>query len=93
MQEDMGEDVPGTGDVPAGVGEAVGGVLASKEYGNRGINIPENQTNEHREKKSLSKLARGAIFREVVLAKVREVKEAKAQKQFEEEVTRQNSRQ
>jgi calcium/calmodulin-dependent protein kinase I len=37
-------------------------------------------------KKSLSKVARGAIFREVVLAKVREVKEQQAQKKFEEEI-------
>jgi calcium/calmodulin-dependent protein kinase I len=86
MQEDMEDDAPGMGDVPAGVGEAVGGVLASGEYSGRGIDVPENRTNEHREKKSLSKLARGAIFREVVLAKVRELKEEKAQKKFEEEL-------
>lgn len=36
-------------------------------------------------KKSLSRMAKGAIFREVVLAKVREVKEQEAAAQIEKE--------
>ena len=39
-------------------------------------------------KKSLSNLARGAIFREVVLAKVREEKEKEALKKAQEEAER-----
>ena len=35
----------------------------------------------------LSRIAKGAIFREVVLAKVREMKEQEAQKEFEKNAT------
>ncbi|KAG9802085.1 hypothetical protein KCU68_g22748, partial [Aureobasidium melanogenum] len=74
MQEDEEEDVPGAGDVPAGAKEAAGEALANKEQKplEAGLKVPEDKGVTH--KRSLSKLAKGAIFREVVLAKVREMK-------------------
>ena len=71
IQEDAGEDVPGEGDVPANAGEMVGQALTAKGP-SKGL-----LTNEKPAAGRLSKLARGAIFREVVLAKVREMKEEK----------------
>jgi len=84
MQEDMEEDAPGMGDMPANAMEAVGTKLDARVF-TKGLNVPEEQTGGHLQKKSLSRLAKGAIFREVVLAKVREEKEKAAQKKFEEE--------
>jgi calcium/calmodulin-dependent protein kinase I len=77
MQEDEEEDMPGSADVPANATEAAGVHLANQERGissGRGL-----ATNEKPEKRSLSKIAKGAIFREIVLAKVREMKEKEAQ--------------
>jgi calcium/calmodulin-dependent protein kinase I len=77
MQEDDEEDVPGGADVPANAGEAAGLTVTNQVRGispGRGL-----ATSEHPEKRSLSKIAKGAIFREVVLAKVREMKEKEAQ--------------
>lgn len=45
-----------------------------------------------REKKSLSKIARGAIFREIVLAKVREMKEQEQTLKVKEEVEKEARR-
>lgn len=74
MQEDEEEDVPQAGDVPAGAKEAAGEALANQEQKplEAGLKVPEDKGVTH--KRSLSKLAKGAIFREVVLAKVREMK-------------------
>ena len=69
IQEDEEEDGPGEADVPANATESAG----------RAINAHRDDrtlaTSEAPKQKSLSKIARGAIFREVVLAKVREMKE------------------
>jgi len=87
MQEDEEEDVPGEGDVPANAREAAGEALAAKNF-DKALTISENQPNAHTTPGSrLSRLARGAIFREIVLAKVREEKEAKLQKEFEEKAS------
>ncbi|MCJ1389275.1 hypothetical protein MMC18_002131 [Xylographa bjoerkii] len=72
MQEDEDEDVPGEGDVPANAKEAAGQALAA-HHGGQGL-----ATSEMPQKGRVSRMARGAIFREVVLAKVREMKEQKA---------------
>ncbi|THX39106.1 Ca2+/calmodulin-dependent protein kinase [Aureobasidium pullulans] len=74
MQEDEEEDVPQAGDVPAGAKQAAGDALAHQEEKplEAGLKVPEDKGVTH--KRSLSKIAKGAIFREVVLAKVREMK-------------------
>lgn len=85
MQEDEEEDVPGEADVPANASQAAGEALAAHST-ERALTTPESSTPAGG-KRSLSKLAKGAIFREVVLAKVREMKEAEAQKEFEKNAT------
>ena len=69
------DDSFGQPDIPADTKEQAGQALANKgsEKG-----IPASQDGK---KKSLSNLARGAIFREVVFAKVREEKEKEAREQ------------
>lgn len=51
-----------------------------------------NSSDPHREKKSLSRIARGAIFREVVLAKVREMKEQEQTLKVKEEAEKEARR-
>jgi calcium/calmodulin-dependent protein kinase I len=77
MQEDEEEDMPGSADVPANATEAAGIKLANQER--RLSSGRALTTSESPEKRSLSKIAKGAIFREIVLAKVREMKEKEAQ--------------
>lgn len=91
MQEDDEEDVPGGADVPANSGEAAGQALAGPggSPAGKGLATSEGaEANGGTKKRSLSKIARGAIFREVVLAKVREMKEkehgAKVEKEAKE---------
>ena len=77
MQEDDDEDGAKSGDVPANAEEAAGIAVVNQRRGispSRGL-----ATSEHQEKRSLSKIAKGAIFREIVLAKVREMKEKESQ--------------
>lgn len=88
MQEDMEEDAPGMGDMPANAMEAAGNKIENRVF-SKGLYVPEDQTDGHRQKKQLSRIAKGAIFREVVLAKVREEKEKVAQKKFEQEAIEQ----
>ena len=86
MQEDEEEDVPGEADVPAGAGQAAGEALAAHKT-DRSLTTPEQPSSAGKGKRSLSQLAKGAIFREVVLAKVREMKEQEKQKEFEKTAT------
>ncbi|KAI4848419.1 Ca2+/calmodulin-dependent protein kinase [Aureobasidium sp. EXF-8845] len=74
MQEDEEEEVPQSGDMPAGAKQAAGEALAHQKEKplEGGLAVPDDKGVTH--KRSLSKLAKGAIFREVVLAKVREMK-------------------
>lgn len=81
MQEDEEEDVPGEADVPANAQEAAGEALAQHST-NRSLNVQDSASGGPH-KRSLSKIAKGAIFREVVLAKVREMKEEEERKKFE----------
>ena len=68
MQEDEEEEAPGQADVPANPKAAADSALSGE---NAGAHLGEAS----KEKKSLSKIAKGAIFREVVFAKVKELKE------------------
>ena len=90
MQEDDEEgSVPGEADVPANATEAAGEALASHKEG-KGLTTTEAATPGSSTGKGpgrLSRLAKGAIFREVVLAKVREMKEVEKQKEFEQQAT------
>ena len=77
MQEDEAADTPGDSDVPENAQEAAG--LAVRAY-QRGVSPGRGLSpGEQTRKKSLSKIAKGQIFREVVLAKVREMKEQQKQ--------------
>lgn len=88
MQEDDEEDVPGEADVPADAAEAAGEALAAHK-GGRGLATGQNAAGSSTGKGPgrLSRLAKGAIFREVVLAKVREMKDVEKQKEFEKQAT------
>lgn len=72
MQDEEEEDEHHS-DVPANAKEAAGSALASGKPLEGGLKVPE-EGQEVVRKRSLSKLAKSAIFREVVLAKVRELK-------------------
>jgi calcium/calmodulin-dependent protein kinase I len=83
MQDDETE---GTSDVPGDAAEAASEALVAQHFSKPGLGAAQSPLSGSG-KKSLSKIARGAIFREVVLAKVREMKEDEAKKQFEREAT------
>jgi calcium/calmodulin-dependent protein kinase I len=88
MQEDDEDDAPGQADVPANAREAAGEAIAAHNV-DRTLATSENAAGSTAAPKSrLSRLAKGAIFREVVLAKVREMKEAERQKEFEAEAAK-----
>ena len=90
MQEDDEEGVPGEADVPANATEAAGEALAAQKEGKGLTTSTEAATPGSGIGKGpgrLSRLAKGAIFREVVLAKVREMKEVEKQKEFEQQAT------
>lgn len=70
-------------DIPANSGEMAGQALNDKHPPEGHASLKTSPTPE---KKSLSKLAKGAIFREVVLAKVREEKEKAERERVEKEV-------
>jgi len=77
IQEDEEEGVPGEADIPANAEKAAGLAVRNQQRGispGRGL-----ATSSNPEKRSLSNIAKGAIFREVVLAKVREMKEKESQ--------------
>lgn len=85
MQEDDEEDVPGEADVPANAREAAGEAIAA-HASDKGLKTTEGAPSGKGPGR-LSRIAKGAIFREVVLAKVREMKEQEAQKEFEKKAT------
>jgi calcium/calmodulin-dependent protein kinase I len=84
MQEDEEDEAPGEADVPANSREAAGEALAAHST-SRALDTEETPAAPPASggKGRLSRLAKSAIFREVVLAKVREMKEQEAQKEFE----------
>lgn len=93
MQEDDHDDVPGAADVPANSAETVGRALAHAKGADVPSALDPDQTAPTAQKRSLSKLARGAIFREVVLAKVREMKENEERVRVEKSATERAKRQ
>jgi len=84
MQEDEQEDVPGQADVPADAKAAAGDAL-SGEDASKGLGTSTEAGSAAGGKRSLSHVAKGAIFREVVLAKVREAKEQEHALQVEKD--------
>ncbi|KAF7887240.1 uncharacterized protein EAF02_003887 [Botrytis sinoallii] len=83
MQEDDNEESDVPGNAAAAASDAIPG---SPERRNTGSSSASGSTSPG-EKRSLSKIAKGAIFREVVLAKVREVKAEEAAAQIERQAT------
>jgi calcium/calmodulin-dependent protein kinase I len=84
MQEDENDEVPGESDVPADAKAAAGAALADHDA-RPGLGSSSSAGSAPGGKRSLSNLTKGAIFREVVLAKVREMKESEKQLQVEKE--------
>lgn len=79
MQEDEADGAPGESDVPADAKRAAGDALAGGAAGAEEVATTSGAGGSGQTAKpSLSKIAKGAIFKEVVLAKVREMKEAEA---------------
>jgi len=74
MQEDEEDDVPGAAEVPADAAQAAIDSIPSAGHSRQASVTSDGGDGATREKRSLSKIAKGAIFREVVLAKVREMK-------------------
>lgn len=76
MQEDECETSPGDADVPADSKAAAGAALSGGAgFSEKGLATSTDAGAQSGGGKSLSNVAKGAIFREVVLAKVREMKE------------------
>lgn len=87
IQEESAEvDEKDSADIPANAANAAGAALNNEK--DKGIPISHAlSTSDSREKKSLSKAAKGAIFKEVVLAKVREMKEQEETKKLVADAT------
>jgi len=81
MQEDEQEDT-GDEDLPADAKAAAGSALSGEDAGSE---APAAGESSNSGKRSLSNISKGAIFREVVLAKVREAKDKEQQLQVEKE--------
>ncbi|KAK3063818.1 Calmodulin-dependent protein kinase cmk2 [Teratosphaeriaceae sp. CCFEE 6253] len=84
MQEDEEDDVPQAAEVPADSKKAAQEAMNAHKPGDGGLRPPEHDLPR---KRSLSKLAKTAIFREVVLAKVREMKAHEEQQRTINEAT------
>ncbi|KAF1817594.1 calmodulin dependent protein kinase [Eremomyces bilateralis CBS 781.70] len=85
MQEDDDEDdAPGQTDVPPDAREAAGQALAAHDPQD-GVAVPSTPPGGSGTggRGRLSKIAKGAIFKEVVLAKVREMKADQERQEFE----------
>ena len=89
MQEDEEEDVPGEADMPANAREAAGEAIASHSA-DKGLATNENASTGKGPGR-LSRIAKGAIFREVVLAKVRDAKENEEREKMEREAREKTS--
>ncbi|KAK3669829.1 Calmodulin-dependent protein kinase cmk2 [Recurvomyces mirabilis] len=90
MQEDEEEGVPNQADIPANAQKAAQEAVvahAGSVGGGSGGGLKPPGAGEIPRKRSLSKLAKTAIFREVVLAKVREMKAEEEQKRTIDEAT------
>lgn len=85
MQEDEVEDVPGEADVPADAEGAANAAISRAPSNTESEHDATSTSPQSGPKKSLSGLTKGAIFREVVMAKVREQKEQEQALQVEKE--------
>jgi calcium/calmodulin-dependent protein kinase I len=85
MQEDESETAPGDGDVPADAKAAAGAALAGGPIQEKGLGTSTEAGTKPGGKKTLSNLGKGAIFREVVLASVRDQKEKEQALKVEKE--------
>jgi calcium/calmodulin-dependent protein kinase I len=83
MQEDEHDDTEDQADVPADAKAAAGSALPDADH--EGAEAKTAGGSHSGGKKSLSNIAKGAIFREVVMAKVREAKEQEHALQVEKE--------
>lgn len=83
MQEDDEEEAPGQADVPANPKAAAKDALSGE---NAGEHLPPTPDVAKPEKRTLSKIAKGAIFREVVFAKVKELKAAEEHAKKEQDI-------
>jgi calcium/calmodulin-dependent protein kinase I len=93
MQEDESSEAPGDADVPADAKNAAGEALThdAGDFDN-GLGAVEKTNAPAVPKKSLSDFGKGAIFREVVLAKVREEKEKETALKVEKEAHEKEAR-
>jgi len=86
MQEDESDDIPDVmADVPTEAKPATGDAFSGHDAASKGPSTTSADASTPGSKKSLSKIAKGAIFREVVLAKVREMKESEKRLQVEKD--------
>jgi calcium/calmodulin-dependent protein kinase I len=85
MQEDESLHAPGDADVPADAKAAAGAALAGGALSENGLGTSTEAGARPGGKKHLSDVAKGAIFREVVLAKVRDAKEQEQALKVEKE--------
>ena len=81
MQEDDEGEAPGDADVPGNPRAAAIDAFSGENAGEH-LKAPEPKP----EKRSLSKIAKGAIFREVVFAKVKELKAAEEHAKNEQDI-------
>ncbi|KAH7408351.1 Ca/Cm-dependent protein kinase A [Phaeosphaeria sp. MPI-PUGE-AT-0046c] len=86
MQEDEEDDAPRQADMPANAREAAGEAISTHTAGTS-LPVKEGSSPYGKGPGRLSRIAKGAIFREVVLAKVREMKEQEARAEFEKQAT------
>ncbi|KAI9760084.1 MAG: hypothetical protein M4579_001917 [Chaenotheca gracillima] len=87
QEEEDGADDGNQLDIPADSAENAGQTLNRKKSPLPGVGMKASPEGATREKRSLSKIARGAIFREVVLAKVREMKQQEESQKIEREAS------
>lgn len=81
LQEDQDLDAADKEDMPSNARQAAGEALAANTH-EKGLN-PSATPPADTGGKKLSRLARGAIFKEIVLAKVREMKEQQEREKVE----------
>ncbi|KFY09460.1 hypothetical protein V491_08150 [Pseudogymnoascus sp. VKM F-3775] len=91
MQEDEEDEAPAYSDLPTNAEAAAVAAVAGPASGN--LDVPGSRPPASPEgKRSLSAIAKQSIFREVVMAKVRETKEAEQAKAIEAEVNEQEAK-
>jgi calcium/calmodulin-dependent protein kinase I len=84
MQEDEQEDAPGQADVPADAKAGASSALSGEDAG-KDLSTSTEAGSSAGSKKNLSNTAKGAIFKEVVLAKVKVAKEQEHALQVEKD--------